>query len=208
MSFVHKWVPGSGSGGRTLLLLHGTGGNESDLLPLGRVLDGDANLLSPRGKILEHGMPRFFKRLAEGVFDQQDLKFRTAELAEWIASAAKQYQTGPVTAVGYSNGANIAASLLLSGQATEFDRAVLLRAMTPFEPEVLPDLRGKRILMLNGTHDPIIPPDNSKHLAALLTKAGADVDLRWTNTGHGLEQGEIVEASEWLRTSMEKDQPR
>ncbi|BDC48008.1 hydrolase [Bryobacterales bacterium F-183] len=202
MSFVHKWVPGSEGASRTLLLLHGTGGNESDLIPLGQALDPEANILSPRGKILEHGMPRFFKRLAEGVFDQEDLKFRTAELAEWIASASAQYGVaGGLTAVGYSNGANIAASLLLSGVAT-FDDAVLLRAMVPFEPTSLPDLRGKRILMLNGTRDPIIPQANSKRLAELLSAAGAEVDLRWTNTGHGLEQGEIVAASEWLTTAV------
>lgn len=195
--FVHKWVPGGGAASRTLLLLHGTGGNESDLIPLGRMLDAEANLLSPRGKILEHGMPRFFKRLAESVFDQEDLKFRTQELAEWIGSASAEYKIGELTAVGYSNGANIAASLLLAGKAG-FDRAVLLRAMVPFEPESLPDLKGKQVLMLNGTRDPIIPQANSKRLAELLKKAGAEVDLRWTNTGHGLEQGELVEASEWL----------
>lgn len=207
MSFVHKWIPGSS--GRTLLLLHGTGGNESDLLPLGRALDPEANLLSPRGKILEHGMPRFFKRLAEGVFDQEDLKFRTAELAEWIASASAEYGiAGDVTAVGYSNGANIAASLLLAGVAG-FDKAVLLRAMVPFEPgAALPDLKGKRILMLNGTRDPIIPQANSKRLAELLREAGAEVELRWTNTGHGLEQGEIVDASEWLTSPASLSLPR
>jgi phospholipase/carboxylesterase len=198
--FAHRWVAGKSLD--TLLLLHGTGGNDHDLLPLGRALDPNANLLSPRGKILENGMPRFFRRLAEGVFDEQDLRNRTGELAQWIAEASLEYgfdAKARTTAVGYSNGANIAASLLLAGKAT-FERAILLRAMVPFEPGSgeLPDLKGKRILMLSGTQDRIIPPPNSERLAELLQQAGAEVTLRWSETGHGLEQHEIDEAREWL----------
>src|SRR6476646_3067578 len=111
--FLHEFVRGKSD--RTLLLWHGTGGNERDLIPLGREIDPDASLLSPRGKILENGMPRFFRRLAEGVFDLEDLKYRTNELAEFIAAAGEHYgfAADKLVAVGYSNGANIAASLLL-----------------------------------------------------------------------------------------------
>src|SRR5918997_626608 len=142
--FKHRFVAGSGQEeGATLLLLHGTGGNENDLLPLGRELLPGANILSPRGKVLEHGMPRFFRRLAEGVFDQEDLAFRTEELAEFIRKAIDAYDLDPdkIIAMGYSNGANIAASLMLSDPSV-LRAAVLFRAMVPFEPEVLPDLSG------------------------------------------------------------------
>ncbi|HJX26089.1 MAG TPA: hypothetical protein VJ252_08025, partial [Chthoniobacterales bacterium] len=136
--FIHEFVPGTS--GRTLLLLHGTGGNEHDLLPLGRVLDPTAALLSPRGKILENGMPRFFRRLAEGVFDLEDLKKRTHELADFVAASAEQYQfaADKLVAVGYSNGANIAGSMLLLRPET-FRTAILFRAMVPLVPENLPD---------------------------------------------------------------------
>src|SRR6187401_1497622 len=130
--FIHQFVPGSSN--RTLLLLHGTGGNERDLIPLGRELDPNAALLSPRGKVLENGMPRFFRRLAEGMFDLDDLKARTSELASFIEAARKEYQLGPVIALGFSNGANIAASLLLT-QPDVLAGAILLRAMLPFEPD-------------------------------------------------------------------------
>lgn len=203
--FAHRWVA-SGQPGRTntLLLLHGTGGDEHDLLPLGRALDPHANLLSPRGKILEGGMPRFFRRLAEGVFDQEDLKFRTQELAAWIDAAIEEYEIDPSTlvAVGYSNGANIAASLLLSGQA-KFPRAVLLRAMVPFEAPVQSGLlQGKEVLMLSGLRDPIIPPPNSKRLAEKLQEAGAAVTLRWSESGHGLESHEIAAAKDWVSAQL------
>lgn len=195
--FAHRWM--EGENGHTLLLLHGTGGDEHDLLGLGRAIDPQANLLSPRGKTLENGMPRFFRRLAEGVFDLKDLEFRTQELAEWIAAALEEYEVDParLTAIGYSNGANIAASLLVSGKAA-FSRAILMRAMVPFEPPALPDLRDKRILMLSGTRDPIIEPANSQRLADLLQQAGAQITLRWSETGHGLEQREISGARDWL----------
>jgi len=201
-SFVHRWIEGDSTarGARTLLLLHGTGGDEHDLLDLGRTLDPGASLLSPRGKILESGMPRFFRRLAEGVFDQEDLRFRTAELSAWIRAAIEEYEIDPagLTAVGYSNGANIAASLLLSGSAP-FKQAILLRAMVPFEPQTsLPDLQGNQVLMLSGTRDPIIPPASSQRLAKLLEQAGAGVTLRWSETGHGLERRELTVAREWL----------
>src|SRR4029077_1658625 len=137
--FLHEFVPGTSE--RTLLLLHGTGGNERDLIPLGRELDPNASLLSPRGKVLENGMPRFFRRLAEGVFDLEDLKERTHELADFVVSAAAHYKIDikNITAVGYSNGANIAASMLLL-RPEILPAAVLFRAMVPLTPKTQPNL--------------------------------------------------------------------
>src|SRR5438876_7450875 len=154
--FIHEFVPGNSD--RTLLLLHGTGGNERDLIPLGRELDPRAALLSPRGKVLENGMPRFFRRLAEGVFDLEDLKKRTNELADFIAAAAQHYELAAdqIVAVGYSNGANIAASLLLLRPET-LRTAVLFRVMVPLVPEKVPDLSSVRVWIGAGYQDPIIP---------------------------------------------------
>src|SRR5947199_7332187 len=164
--FIHEFVPGSSS--RTLLLLHGTGGNERDLIPLGRELDPGAALLSPRGKVLENGMPRFFRRLAEGVFDLEDLKIRTTELADFVAAAAQHYgfAADNVVAAGYSNGANIAASLLLL-RPEILSAAILFRAMVPLAPDTLPNLSSMRVWIGAGTDDPIIPTSESKRLAEL-----------------------------------------
>jgi predicted esterase len=196
--FVHEFVPGTSN--RTLLLLHGTGGNERDLLPLGRELDPDAALLSPRGKVLEHGMPRFFRRLAEGVFDLQDLRKRTHELADFVTAAADRYgfDIKNLVAVGYSNGANIAASVLLLRPQT-FSASVLFRAMVPLEPEISPALANVRIWIGAGDHDPIIPAPEAERLAELLKTAGADVTIRFLNAGHGLTPADISLAREWLR---------
>ncbi len=198
--FIHEFVPGSS--GRTLLLLHGTGGNEHDLLPLGRELDPTAALLSPRGKILENGMPRFFRRLAEGVFDLEDLKKRTHELADFVAASAKQYHFAAeqLVAIGYSNGANIAASMLLLRPET-FRAAILFRAMVPLVPENLPDLSSARIWIGAGNQDPIIPPSETQRLVELLRRARADVTIRFLDAGHGLTNGEIELARDWLAKS-------
>ncbi|MCL6442202.1 MAG: alpha/beta hydrolase [Alicyclobacillus sp.] len=184
----------------TLLLLHGTGGNEEDLLPLGRFLAPDAAMLGVRGKVLEGNMPRFFRRLAEGVFDEEDLIFRTHELARFVEQAAKTYALNPqhIVAVGYSNGANIAASMLLL-EPNVLSAAVLFRAMVPLEPQQLPDLTGKRVLMQSGRHDPIVPASNSERLADLLKQAGAEVTLNWQNAGHGLTNVELATAQTWIR---------
>src|SRR5438876_1646503 len=196
--FIHEFVPGSSE--RTLLLLHGTGANERDLIPLGRELDPKASLLSPRGKVLENGMPRFFRRLAEGVFDLEDLKKRTNELADFVAAAGQRYgfAADNVVAVGYSNGANIAASILLL-RPEILSAAVLFRAMVPLIPDNMPDLSSRRVWIGAGDQDPIVPASETQHLAELLRGARADVTIRFTKAGHGLTNDDVEAAQHWLR---------
>jgi predicted esterase len=195
--FIHEFVPGSSN--RTLVLLHGTGGNERDLIPLGRELDRTAALLSPRGKVLENGMPRFFRRLAEGIFDLEDLQNRTHELADFVAAAANRYDIDSrnIIAVGYSNGANIAASVLLLRPET-FAAAILFRAMVPLEPETLPELANVHVWIGAGNHDPIIPTSETQRLIDLLSTAHADVTIRFLNAGHALTSADISLAHDWL----------
>ena len=202
--FVHRFLPApKPEEALTLLLLHGTGGNENDLLPLGQALLPGANLLSLRGNVLENGMPRFFRRLAEGVFDQADLRLRTWELAEFLAEAADRYgfNANRVIAVGYSNGANIAASLLLR-QPERLAGAVLFHPMVPFVPETLPDLKGKKVFIGAGENDPIVPVANTEELATLLEQAGAEITLHWHQGGHSLTQEEMQAAQVWLQKSL------
>lgn len=196
---VHRLVPAEDGSGVTLLTLHGTGANEDDLVPLGRELLPGAAVLSPRGKVLENGMPRFFRRLAEGVFDEEDLVARTHELAAFVESSVEEYGLDPskVVAVGYSNGANIAASLLLLHPGL-LRAAVLFRSMVPFEPGTTPDLAGTPVLMAAATGDQIIPPDNAERLAGLLKEARAEVTLKWKPAGHALTYEEVEEARAWL----------
>jgi len=195
--FIHEFAPGTSN--RTLLLLHGTGGNERDLIPLGRELDPNAALLSPRGKVLENGMPRFFRRLAEGVFDLDDLKFRANELADFVTAAAQHYgfASDNVTAVGYSNGANIAASMLLL-RPEIMNAAILFRAMVPLIPAKLPDLSSVHVWIGEGDQDPIVPVSEAKNLADLLRRAGADVTIRFAKAGHGLTNDDLEAARRWL----------
>ena len=197
LDFVHEFVPGTSK--RTLLLLHGTGGNEHDLVPLGREIDPTAAFLSPRGKVLENGMPRFFRRLAEGIFDEEDLKRRTHELADFVGAAAKHYELAAdqIVAIGYSNGANIAASLLLLRPET-LRAAILFRAMVPLVPEKLPDLSSARVWIGAGNRDPIIPTSETQRLVELLRGAGADVTIRFFDAGHNLTDNEIEIARDWL----------
>ena len=197
--FVHRFDPAKEPGAPTLILLHGTGGDENDLLPLGRMLDERAALLSPRGKVLENGMPRFFRRLSMGVFDEEDLVNRTHELASFVEEAASEYGLDPkrLFAVGFSNGANIAASLLLLHPGL-LAGAVLLRAMTPFELETLPDLSGTPVYLAAGRSDQMIPPESTEHLAELLRGAGAEVTLDWQPGGHGIGRAEVEAARAWL----------
>jgi predicted esterase len=199
--FIHRFEPAPpGSSDSTLLLLHGTGGNENDLLPVGRAVAPGAALLSPRGHVLENGMPRFFRRLAEGVFDHEDLVARTHELADFVADAAKRYgfDAKRVFAVGFSNGANIAGSMMLLRPET-LAGAVLLRPMVPFEPKTSPDLRGRRALVAAGKADPIVKPENSERLAEILRAAGADVTLHWSPGGHTLDRADLTAAAAWWR---------
>jgi predicted esterase len=199
--FVHRFEPASSpDDAPTLLLLHGTGGDENDLIDLGQTIAPGANLLSPRGKVLEQGMPRFFRRLAEGVFDIEDLVLRTNELADFVAAAATEYEFDAkrVTALGFSNGANIAAAMMLL-RPTTLSGAVLLRAMVPLEPERRPDLRDVHVLISAGRSDPIVPADNAQRLADLLRAGGADVMLEWQAAGHNLTQTDLAVAREWAQ---------
>jgi phospholipase/carboxylesterase len=200
IQFEHRFIPpGSKIFSRVLLLLHGTGGNEDDMIPIGRDLDPTAALLSPRGQVLENGMPRFFRRLAEGVFDEEDLVRRAHGLADFVGAAAARYEFDPkrVIAVGFSNGANIAAAVLLL-RPEVLAGAVLLRAMVPIVPPVLPDLAHARVLLSSGTQDPIVPVENSERLAAMLRTAGANVTSRFEPAGHSLALGDIKAARQWL----------
>jgi phospholipase/carboxylesterase len=201
-NFIHRFIPtplGNVADAPTLLLLHGTGGDEDDLIDLGRSLLPTSNLLSPRGKVLENQMPRFFRRLAEGVFDEADLVYRTSELAQFITDASQQYgfSRNTITAVGYSNGANIAASLLLLHPGV-LARAVLLRAMVPLTLEKLPKLDGTLVFLSSGTNDPILSLDNACRLASMLQEAGATVDFQKVNASHTLTEQDIVAARDWL----------
>lgn len=203
MDFIHQFIPAQSSPPqRVLLLLHGTGGNENDMVPLGRDLDPSAALLSLRGNVLENGMPRFFRRLAEDVFDEEDVVRRANELADFIPVAAAKYEfdAAMLTAVGYSNGANIAGAVLLLRPGV-IKSAVLLRAMVPITPAALTDLAGTRIMICSGTHDPIIPVENAERLTAMLREGGAEVTLRFEDAGHQLAFDEIAAAKKWLRES-------
>jgi predicted esterase len=199
LTFEHIYNPAQRSGAPTLLMLHGTGGNEHDLLPVARMLDPSAAVLSPRGQVLENGMPRFFRRLAEGVFDVEDLKRRASDLATFTTSAAAHYGFDPdgVVAVGFSNGANIAAAVLLLHPGT-LARAVLFRAMVPLVPDPLPSLAGATVLISNGRGDPIISGTETERLASLLRACGADVELAWQPGGHELTRADVATAQTWL----------
>lgn len=199
LGFHHRWIPGPAGARRTLLLLHGTGGDETDLVPLAPRLDPGANVLSPRGKVLENGMPRFFRRLSEGVFDLDDLRARTHELADFVQAASKAYSFDPaaVVAFGYSNGANIAGSLLLERPET-LAAAILARAVVPFEPATPPSLATKRALLLGGERDPYSHRPMTERLAALLRSGGARVDVSYAAAGHELASGDLAGAARWL----------
>lgn len=206
--FIHRYIPATPATDdterrRTLLLLHGTGGDENDLLPLGRMLierTGTAmNILSPRGRVEENGMPRFFRRIAEGIFDEEDLKFRATELADFIGVAADHYNFDhtKVVAIGYSNGANIAAGMMLL-RPRALSAAALLHPMVPFVPEELLDLKGISVLISSGRFDPIARPENTERLVAVLKQTNADVTHQWQNGGHNLTALEIEQTSRWL----------
>jgi predicted esterase len=199
-SFRHQFIPSAHPApAPCLLMLHGTGGDENDLLPLGQALDPTSALLSPRGKVLENGMARYFRRVEEGVFDVEDLKARAHELADWVETAVRTYGVDPgsITAVGYSNGANIASAMMLL-RPEVLARAILFRPMIPFAPAEAPDLSLVKVLLLGGRRDPIATPQDVEGLAEILRRADADVHIHWSDAGHSLEPGDIEEAKTWL----------
>jgi phospholipase/carboxylesterase len=200
-SFIHRFEPAIRLEAPPLLLLHGTGGDETDLLPLGRAVSPGSALLSVRGKVHEHGMPRFFRRLAEGVFDEADVVRRAHELADFVEEARKKHGIAAPIAVGYSNGANIAAAMLLL-RPNVLAGGLLVRAMVPLSRPPEADLAGKPVLILSGLRDPIIPSENGEALAAMLSDAGAEVDRRVVPVGHELSQADLLLARQWM-TSRE-----
>lgn len=200
--FVHRFEPATSAGPPPLLLLHGTGGDENDLLGLGKMISPGSALLSPRGRVLEHGMPRFFRRLAEGVFDEEDVRRRALELGDFVADARQRYGIAAPVAVGFSNGANIAAALLLL-RPDALSGAILLRAMVPLSDppktdRIKAELGGKPVLLLSGQADPIVPASNSAQLAVLLSDAGARVDHKILPAGHQLSQADLTLACNWI----------
>ena len=199
LSYQHIFEPGTDAAAPPLLLLHGTGGDEHDLLTTGRSLSPGSALLSPRGDVNEHGQLRFFRRLAEGIFDFADVDRRTHALADFIAAASPHYKFDParLLAIGFSNGANIAASMLLL-RPESLAAAILLRPMVVLDLPQLPNLVGKRLLISSGTLDPIIPPDHPPRLAAIFRRAGASVTLHTYAAGHGLGPPDFAAARRWL----------
>jgi phospholipase/carboxylesterase len=201
LGFVHRFEPATAADTPPVLLLHGTGGDENDLLPLGRAVAPGAALLSPRGNVLEHGMPRFFRRLAEGVFDEEDVARRANELADFIDKARAHYRLAAPIALGYSNGANIAAAvMLLRPQALA--GAILLRAMVPLRQPPKADLTGKSVLIVSGSQDPIVPADNAARLATQLRDAGATVEHSILPAGHALSNADVLLGNRWLRETL------
>lgn len=195
---IHIFQQGIETNDTTLLLLHGTGGNEHDLIPLGKQIDQTASILSVRGSVLENGMPRFFRRIADGIFDEDDLIARTEELNNFITNASRKYNFNrhKVIAIGYSNGANIAASLLFHYE-NALRGAILHHPMVPRRGIELPNLSGKDILITAGKQDPMCPPEESEELHELLETAGANVETFWTDYGHQLIPAEVEAGKQW-----------
>ncbi|MFC5701425.1 alpha/beta hydrolase [Cohnella faecalis] len=201
---IHIYRQGTDAKAPTLVFFHGTGGTERDLIPLAPILSPSSSVLSVRGNVLENGMPRFFRRLAEGVFDEEDLVFRTKELAEFLDHAAAEYgfDRGNVVAVGYSNGANIAGSLLLH-YPDALRAAILFHPMVPRRGIALPDLTRTPIFIGAGRNDPICSPQETEELEGLLRNAGSSVSVHWENQGHRLTQSETEASAKWLREQFQ-----
>ena len=197
LSFIHRFEKGLAAAARPLLLLHGTGGDENDLVPLGRMIAPDAALLSPRGKVLENGMPRFFRRFAEGKFDEDDVRLRANELADFAIEACKHYGIAAPIALGYSNGANTAAAILLL-RPDVLAGAILLRVTLPMSHPPPTDLTGVPVLINSGAHDPMMSAEGAAKLAAVLQQRGAIVEHRTLPSGHELSQADISLAKQWL----------
>jgi phospholipase/carboxylesterase len=199
LGFVHRFRPATSGSRDTLLVLHGTGGNEDDLIGIAQTVAPGAAVISPRGNVLEGGAPRFFRRLAEGVFDPAEVRSRGEELAKFVRAAVASYELDPahVFALGYSNGANIASTVMLLDPEV-LRAAVLLRPMLVFEPKEKVDLSRNALLISAGKVDPIVPPESVEKLVALLGERGAEVSLKWQLGGHNLVPSEIKEAADWL----------
>jgi phospholipase/carboxylesterase len=202
LSYIHRFEKGEQPDARPLLLLHGTGGDENDLVPLGRMIAPNAPLLSPRGKVLENGMPRFFRRLADGVFDEDDVRKRAVELADFVAEARARYGIAVPIALGYSNGANVAAAILLLRPET-LAGAILLRATVPLSQTSPVDLTGKPVMIASGARDPMMSLERATHLAVLLQGYGAAVDHRILPSGHELSQADVNLAGQWLQENFQ-----
>ena len=204
--FTHRFDPSPSGRRRTLVLLHGTGGTEDDLIPLGKQLSPGAALLSVRGRILENGMPRFFRRSAEGVFDQQDLELQTHALARFVRLAAKKYglDDAGLVAVGYSNGASIASSLVLRYPRL-LAAAVLFRPMVPFIPLTMPNLQRMKIFIGAGKHDQIVQGRETEQIAEIFQGAGAVVTIHWHNGGHELGEDDLLAATNWISEWLGRD---
>lgn len=199
-TYHHVFEPGSDPEAPPLLLLHGTGGNENDLLRVGRAISPGSALLSPRGDVSEGGALRFFARLAEGTFDPQEITRRTHSLADFLLAAAGHYKIDPqrLIAMGFSNGANIAATLLLLRPETVAG-AVLFRPMVVLDQPAAPgSLESRRVLLCHGTTDPLVPPEDPARLAALLRAGGADVKLASIPASHALTPLDVAAAQSWI----------
>ncbi|MCM3390349.1 alpha/beta hydrolase [Ureibacillus chungkukjangi] len=199
----HIFKEGTNPTKPVLLLLHGTGGDENGLLALADIVDPEASVLSVRGNVLENGMPRFFRRLAEGIFDEEDLIFRTKELNEFLENASKEYKFDRqnIVAIGYSNGANIAASLLFHYKDA-LKGAILHHPMVPRRGIDLPDLKETKVLITAGTNDPICPQQESLELQRILDSAGASVEVHWEDRGHQLTMTEVQAGKQWYEQNL------
>jgi len=204
----HLFHKGADPAAPTLVLLHGTGGNERDLVPLARAIAPDSSYLGLRGNVLENGMPRFFRRLAEGVFDEEDLLFRTDEVKRFLDEAAVRYELdrSNLVAVGYSNGANLAGSLLFHHERV-LRGAILHHPMVPRRGVTLPDLTGTPVFIGAGTNDPICSPGETEELGNLLRGAGAEVDVHWESYGHQLTATEAEAAAVWFGSRFGRRPP-
>jgi len=197
--YDYRFEQGTDRTGPVLLLLHGTGGNEHDLIPVGRLVAPNADIISPRGNVSENGALRFFRRLAEGVFDMEDLAKRTGDLLRFLDAGAKRhgFTTDRVIALGFSNGANVAASMMLT-DPSRLRHGILIRAMVPFEPKVVPDMKGCSALIAAGRTDTMIPGPQTERLAQLMTSAGARVELKWQQSGHTMTQADVTDARNYI----------
>jgi phospholipase/carboxylesterase len=200
LGFIHRFLPAEDSAnGETLVVLHGTGGDENDLIGIGQAIAPGAAILSPRGNVLENGAPRFFRRLAEGVFDPKEVRSRAEELARFIRAAVVTYRLDPtrVFALGYSNGANVASTVMFVEPGI-LQGAILFRPMLVYEPTEKKDLSGSAVFISAGRMDPIVPTVSVERLVKLFELAHAEVTLKWQLVGHNLVPSEVSEAANWL----------